>query len=405
MSPWPQAGRPARMAAITMAGALEGIRALDLTEGIAGPYAAALMAGLGAEVIKVERPRLGDVARRWGPFPADRPHLEGGGLFLYLNGGKKGVTLATDSASGRRLLMRLAATADIVFQDQGGPLGWQELRAESPQVVLVSVSPFGVGGPYEVYHGAEAVYQALCGLVYITGEPSREPITVGAPLVQYAAGQLAFAAALTAYYHRLQGGQGQQVSVSALEAGATIMEHAPAIWSYRKRVRRRLGNLGGLAGWGIYPCRDGYVGVISGLGQAYESFLEWMGLTDPKFLSWAARTEHADEMHAAIVGFLADKGKQEVFQEAQARGIPFGYVCTVEDLAASPQLAARGFFREVDQPDGGRRKVPGPPFLMSEAPWRAAAAPRLGEHNEEVLCQGLGLSKGELSRLRAAGVV
>jgi len=388
-----------------MAGALEGIRVLDLTEGIAGPYATGLMAGLGAEVIKIEQPGLGDPARRWGPFPADLPHPERSGLFLCLNGGKKSVTLDTGSPTSRRLLLRLVATAEIVFQEQPGLLRFDELASQAPNIILVTVSPFGTEGPYAGYTGAEAVYQALCGLAHITGEPSREPLTVGAPLAQYSAGQLAFAAALTAYYHRLSGGQGQEVEVSLLEAATTIMEHAPAIWSYRKRVRRRLGNLGGLAGWGIYACRDGYVGVISGLGQAYESFLEWVGLTDPKFRSWAARTEHADEMHAAIVAFLADRNKREVFQEAQAMGIPFGYVCTVADLAASPQLAARGFFSEVEHPVAGRLPLPGTPFLRSETAWRAAPAPALGEHNGEVLCGELGLSRQELGRLRQAGVV
>ncbi|MBI2913096.1 MAG: CoA transferase [Chloroflexi bacterium] len=388
-----------------MAGALQGIRVLDLTEGIAGPYATGLMAGLGAEVVKIERPGPGDAARRWGPFPADRPHPQRSGLFLYLNGGKKSVTLDPASATGRRLLLRLAATADIVFHDDADALRLDELASRNPEGILVTVSPFGSSGPYAGYAGAEAVYQALCGLVYITGEPSREPLTVGVPLAQYSAGQLAFTAALTAYHHRPRGGRGQEVEVSLLEAATTVMEHAPAIWSYRKRVRRRLGNLGGLAGWGIYACRDGYVGVISGLGQAYESFLEWVGLTDPKFRAWAARTEHAGEMHAAIIAFLADRNKREVFQEAQGKGIPFGYVCTVADLAASPQLAAREFFPEVEQPAGGRLKLPGAPFLMSETPWRAAPAPTLGEHNAEVLCGELGISRPELGRLRQAGVV
>lgn len=387
-----------------MAGPLTPIRILDITEGVAGPYATALMAGLGAEVIKVEPPSLGDPARRCGPFPDDRPHAEHSGLFLYLNAGKKGVTLDATSPSGRRLLLRLAATAEIVFQGQSGPLPFDEIVAARPESILATVTPFGAGGPYSPHQGAEAVYQALCGLAYITGEPSREPLTVGVPLSQYAAGQLAFAAALTAYLHRLHSGEGQQVEVSILEAATTIMEHAPAIWSYRKRVRRRLGNLGGLAGWGIYPCRDGYLGVISGLGQTYDSFLDWLGLTDPKFRNWAARTEYADEMHAAIIAFLADRGTRELFEEAQARRIPFGYVCTVEDLAASPQLRARGFYQELEHP-AGRLKLPGPPFLMSETPWQTARAPLLGEHNQEVFCHGLGLSKQDLSRLRQAGVL
>ncbi len=393
------------MAATAMAAPLADLRVLELCEGIAGPYASGMMAALGASVIKAERPGRGDRARRWGPFPKDEPHPDSSGLFIFLNGGKRGVTLDPESPSGRRLLLRLAAQVDVVFQDGPGPLAWEEIAAVNPGAILVTISPFGAGGPYEGYSGAEVVYQALCGLAYITGEPSREPLAVGVPLAQYAAGQLAFAAALTAHYHSLRTGRGQNAEVSLLEAAVTIMEHAPAMWTYRHRVRRRAGNLGGVAGWGIYPCRDGYVGVISGLGEAYEAFLEWMGLTDPKFLAWAARTEYADEMHAAILSRLGGGDKREVFQEAQARGIPFGYVCTVEDLLASPQLASRGFFREGEHHTAGRLGLPGPPFIMSDAPWLTAPAPRLGEHNPEVFCRELGLSGDELARLRAAWVV
>lgn len=388
-----------------MSGALEGLRLIDLTEGIAGPYATALFAGLGADVLKIERPAGGDVARRWGPFPGDNPDPESGGLFLYLNGGKRSLTLDVGSSSGRPLFQRLVASADIVFAGEGTPIDYASLSAARPDIIVAWVTPFGRRGPYGHFRGAEAVYQALCGLAFITGEPSREPLCVGVPLAQYAAGQLAFSAAMTAVHHRLQAGEGQEVDISILEAAVTVMEHAPATWSYRKRLRRRSGNLGGLAGWGIYPCRDGQIGVISGLGEAYETFLDWAGLSDPKFRAWSARTEYADEMHAAILGRLADRGKQELFEEAQARGIPFGYVCTVEDLAQSAQLAARGFFVELEQPRAGRVRLPGAPFIMSETPWRQAPAPTLGEHNEAVLCGELGLPRSHLPRLRAAGVI
>jgi crotonobetainyl-CoA:carnitine CoA-transferase CaiB-like acyl-CoA transferase len=392
------------MAATVMAPALEGIRVLDLAAGIAGPYATALMVGLGAEVVKVERPGVGDLARRWGSFRGDRPSTGLGGLFLYLNGGKKGITLDADSATGRRLLTRLAGSFDIVFADEKPAPPYETLAEANPEVVYVRVRSFGGDGSYEAYSGAEIVYQALCGLAYLTGEPSREPLALGLPVVQYAAGQLAFGAALTAWYHRLQCGEGQEVEVSLLEAGATIMEHGPAIWSYRRKVRRRVGNTGGLAGWGLYPCKDGYVGVISGLGDAYEKFLDWVGLKDEKFRSWAARSIHADEMHAAIISFLADRGKKEVFEEGQAKGLPFGYVCDAADLMASRQLESREFFVAVE--DGiGSVEAPGAPFVMSGGKWSTTAAPAAGQHNEEVLCGGLGLSGQDLGRLRQAGVV
>ncbi|MBI1886720.1 MAG: CoA transferase [Chloroflexi bacterium] len=393
-----------------MPAALDGLRVIDLTQGVAGPYATNLFAGLGADVIKVEPPGAGDFSRRLRPFPEDRPDGEGSGLFHYLNAGKKSVTLDTAGRSGQALLHKLAATSDIVIEEAstaggGSPLDYETIQAVKPEVIVTSVTSFGGDGPYHDFAGSEIVYQALCGLAFMTGEPSREPLMVGVPLAQYAAGQLACVATLTAFYHRLESGEGQRVDVSVFEAATTIMEHAPAIWSYRRIVRKRMGNLGGLAGWGIYPCRDGYVGVISGLGQTYDSFLDWLGLTDPKFRSWAARTVHADEMHAAIVGWLADRSRHDVFREAQARGFPFGYVCTVEDLAQSPQLEARGFFQAVEHPRLGRLTVPGAPFLMSGTPWRTERAPRLGEHNEAVFCGELGVSRQELARLAAAGVV
>lgn len=392
-----------------MPGALHGARVIELAEGIAGPYAGQLLAGLGADVLKVEPPE-GDVTRRWGPFPNDEPHPERSAHFLYLNCGKRSVTLDTTTGAGRTVLARLVANADIVLCDYApseAPKRGADaatLRAVNPQAVSVSITPFGESGPYRDYRADEIVIQALCGIMDLTGEPDREPLMVGASLMSYVAGQTACYATLAAHYHQVLRGQGQHVEVSLLEAATAVMEHSPVAWTYLGFERKRTGNWGGQAAWGIYPCADGYAGIISGLGDTYGRFLQFIGppLTDERFASMHARVLHADEINAVLMEWLAGRSKLEVYRAAQQERLPFSYVCDAKDVLESEQLRAREYFAFIDHPYAGTLPYAGPPFRMSACPWEAKRAPLLGEHNEAVLMGELGLSAGELARAGAA---
>lgn len=378
-------------------GALSGLRVLEIGEGFALACAGSFFAGLGADVVKVESPGRGDLLRSRGPFLQDAPDREASALFAYLNGGKRSVTLATRSPTGRALLHALARTRDIVLHAPDD--GQQPLSVGEGGPVVVSVTPFGLEGPYAGLPATELTLQAMMGLAYITGEPHREPLQVGVPLASYVSGQTAFVAALAAYL-----GASNRADVSMFESAVAVLEHAPMTWAYRHRVWKRRGNWSGIAGWGVYPCADGYAAIISGIGAAYARFRELIGLTDPELAGLSARTSRAADIDAAILRWLEGRPRRQAFEEGQRRRLPFGYVASADDILSSPQLQARGFFVELERPGQRPVRFPGAPYIMSECSWRWARPPRLGEHNEGVFTE-LGLERRALVTLRQQGVI
>jgi len=354
---------------------------LELAEGIAGPYAGCLFASLGAEVIKVE-PASGDRARRLGPFPQDEPHPDRSGTYIALNGCKRAVALDLGQEDARGLVRSLALGAHVVIHDRlredaaKAGLDEADLLSRRPDLVLVSVTPFGQDGPYSRFAGEEIVYQALSGCMDITGEPQRAPLQIGVPLAQVAAGLHAFLAAMACLLQ--PSGRGRQIDVSIFEAMCSLTEHSPFFWSYRGKLWKRRGNWAGVAGWGLYPCRDGYVGVVSGIGDAWSRFIAMLGLDDPALMRQSARTTHAGEIHAAIFRWLDGMSKEEAYRLAQERyKLPFGYLCGPREALASAQLRARRFWRAVRQPDVGQLRLPGPPFRVAGWRWKTGSAPRL----------------------------
>ncbi|MCZ6545114.1 MAG: CoA transferase [Chloroflexi bacterium] len=403
-----------------MTAALEGVRVLEVSGGAALPpsgavalaYGGALLAGLGAQVTKLE-PVAGDWGRRSGPFPGDRPQRDHAGQFWYLNASKRSAALDLGTATGRALLGRMIARCDLVLHDAAPAdaatvgLHPESIAEANADVVQVAVTPFGQAGPYRDWLATDLEQQALSGLLDLTGEPDREPLRIGAPVSEYAAGQIAALSALTALHAARESGEGggEVVDVAVLEAAASIMEHSMAIYQYRGIVRRRSGNWGGLSAWGIYPCKDGFVGVVSGLGETYQRFRRLIGgvLLEEGFETIVARTQLASEMDAAIMAWLSDKTKDEVFHAAQREKIPFSALATSADVAMSAQLQARGYLEPQRMPDHEGVVMPGAPFLIDGDSWRREPAPRLGEHTSEVLGE-LGLEKRTILRLVRAGV-
>lgn len=365
--------------------ALANCRVLEAGEGIVVPYAGGLLSGLGAEVLKVEPPGRGDRSRTFGPFPDDRPDPEASGLFHYLNAGKQSVRLDLATDAGQLALRENLPKFDILLID--GPSAIvHELRRDASLFAqgtsVVCVSPFGLDGPYAAYSISEIVAQAGMGLLYITGEPDREPLQVGVPVAQYAAGQAAAAAALTAYLRRLRTGAGDFIDLAIQEAALAIMEYAPVSWQFRHEVWPRRGNWGSSA-WGLYPVVDGHVGIISGMAESWQRFRRLIGgfLLDESADDSSARGTHADPINAALLNWLEGKTKEEVYRLGQGQHLPFSYLARAGDILDSPQLKARGFL-EAEALLGGRQfLMPGAPFQMESSPWRTGPAPRLGEHD------------------------
>ena len=374
--------------------ALSGVRALELAQGVAGPYAGNLMAGLGAEVVKVEPP-AGDWSRRVEPVPGDVPHPEKSPLFLYLNMGKKSVTLELDTPRGRELLLQLASEVEVLFEDfppgqlDSLGIGYRRLEEANPALVVVSITPFGQTGPYRNYKATELVIIAMSGLMRAYGEPDREPIKPGGWMGQYHVGTQAFGAALVALYDSQLTGRGQQVDISAMEAMQAANENAISNWAYNYEHVQRGGNVGRAGGTGLFRCRDGIAVLDTVIGDfpSFERFAvltEVEELRDPAFKDPDYRREHAGEINELIRPWVESRTKSEIYHVGQAQRLPFGFVSDTRDLLGSPQLKARDFFVEVAHPCVGTLTYPGPPFKMTETPWQAGRAPLLGEHNEEV---------------------
>ncbi|MEX0801491.1 MAG: CoA transferase [Dehalococcoidia bacterium] len=392
---------------------LQDLRVLDLSNGIAGAYCCKLLAGYGADVIKVEPPD-GDPTRRRGPFPEDRPHRETGALWLYLNTGKRGLTLDLSQATGQRLFRRMVEDANIIVESfQPGHmeslgLGFEPLRSIKRRIVLVSVTPYGQSGPKSGWRATNLTSFASGGQMSLTGEPDREPLVNGGSQAEYQTGLQAFAAAALAAHQADSLEVPQHVDISAQECMASALELYLPWWAYLKRdISRRRGNvLSGMVG--VFPTSDGHVGLHI-MPRNWPWFARVIGredlIDDPRFRDNVARLQNNDELEAIVYAWAAQRKAKDVYRDAGAGRAPIAFVHSLTDLLESEQLRERAYFEEIEHPAAGRQSYPGAPFHMSEVAWEQRRAPLLGEHNVEVYCEELGLSGTELSRLRAAGVV
>ena len=409
-----------------MNGLLEGVRALDLTHYFAGPYCTRLMAGLGADVVKVERPPSGDPLRRLGPFaahpnsprvPGDAAPVEDGAWHLYLNAGKRSMALELKTEQGRETLLQLAAEADLLVEnfapgtlDRLG-LGYAELRGVNPALVVTSISNFGQTGPYRDWRAAEVNLYAMGGLMNITGEPDQEPLKEGAPLAQLGAGQNAFAATMAALMYVEETGEGQRIDISIAEYATNILENALMQYSYSGQEYTRVGNRGyGRAAWGIYPCRDGFVGVIAGPDHRWPEvacIMEREELADPRFASRRGRQDNADEVDALMLPWLIDHDKVDIFKAGQESGLGFSFVATMQDILEMEQLLARDYFVELEHPAAGTLRYPGAPIACEpgSGAWVFRRAPLFGEHTAAVLADWLGYDTARVSELVASGAI
>lgn len=313
---------------------LSHLRVLDLSDGVAGAHCTALLAGLGADVIKVEPPQ-GDPLRRYGPFPADQPHPERGALFLYENTGKRSVTLDLRNEAGASLLLDLARRADAVIEsfprgtlDPLG-LGYATLSKENPRLVLTSITWFGQNGPYGDWSGGPMVTFAQGGLMHLSGEPEREPLRMPSYVLERIVALNAFSATLAATYEAETSGQGQTVDVSFMETVASIHEHTVPTVVFKGEAPRRVGNLA--LPWVLVPCKDGYLG-FNGMtaGNRWERLCNLLGMPelrdDQRFKDGGARNRNGHELAMVIYQWAQDKEKNEVFRRAQKAGLPLGYV-------------------------------------------------------------------------------
>ena len=404
-------------------GALDGLRILDLTQGVAGPYCTKLLSDYGAAVLKIERPEGGDPARRAGPFPDDEPHPERSGLFLDLNTGKRSLTLNLKTESGQRILRRLAADSDAVVENfRPGALARLGLSEEqlaelNPATALVSISNFGQHGPYRDFEADDMLLYAMGGGLAITAYPGREPSRpwLYAPL--FLAGAMSASYSLGAITSSVRFGEGERVDLSIQEILASSLDRASQnlmAYSYGGELfvtedcnLRASAFPNGVYG-GQLPCKDGYVNFLC-YPYWWDRFCRMVGredlIDDKSYSDNLLDPAFGPQLDALIYPWLLERTKIEVMDAAQAQGVPVAALNTTADLFADRQLRARGYFIELDHPETGPREYPGAQFKMSETPASIRRAPLLGEHTLKVLTEQLGYSPEDVSILRQRNVV
>lgn len=379
-----------------MAGPLQGLRILEVATGVAAPYAGRLLAGLGAEVIKVEPP-AGDRTRFDGPFPGDVTDPERSGLFLHLNAGKRSLVL--DLPGERDALGPLLEGADVLLA--GSTLGelraWGlepgQVAAAHPALVVTAVTQFGLSGPYAEFAGEELIAYALSGYMSLTGARDRKPIKAYCELIQYQAGVHAALGTMAALFARAFAG-GQLVDVAAMEAGTFLLGGVEQTAYFYGRVERRNGTR--LLGFPrehsypstIRPCRDGYVHVHSNNRHLdlLAALIPHPRLLDPEVLG--AMMGHADEIDAICDEWLATRDRREIVAQAQALRLPFTEVMTPGEVLQDAHHRARGSFVSVQHPSGLAVEQPGAPMRFAKTPWVTGPAPLLGQHTAASLREG-----------------
>jgi crotonobetainyl-CoA:carnitine CoA-transferase CaiB-like acyl-CoA transferase len=401
------------------AAALEDLKVVEFAEMVSGPMCGKLLADLGAEVIKIEPPGVGDESRQHPPFPGDVPHSEKSGLFLYLNTSKKSVTLDPAKARGTEILKRLLGDADVLVENhpQGHMaalgLGYDALHDLNPRLVVTSITPFGQSGPYAGWKGTDLIEWAMSLTGYntptlINDGALENPLRAPGRQADMMGATTAAASTMMALFHRDRTGEGQWIDVPCWQSVVNTAKVEMVIYSYAGTPYSRL-RAAAKAGLEPSRCRDGYVYVLWVVDSHFEALKELLGHPDALegdlFKDTAARAEYDDVVRPLIQRELLKYDQEWLVREGQRIGLPIGPVLTVGQAAEHPHLKARGAFVEIDHPVAGCFKYPSRLVQMSATPPAPRRAPLLGEHNEEILCGRLEYSREELAQLHAAGVI
>lgn len=394
-------------------GILAGVRVLDLTHVLSGPFCTMLLADQGAEVAKVEAPGRGDDARHLGPpFRGDVS-----GFFVSINRNKKSLTLNLKAERGIDLLKQLARRADI-FVENFRPgvaerlgVDYRALSAIQPKLVYASVSGFGQTGPYRERPSYNIIVQALSGVMSTSGPAGVAPYPIGLSLGDIPAGMFAAFGITTALYARERTGRGQYIDVSMLDSLVAMMENPIVRHGMTGARPEPFGrHHPSITPYGIFDAADGPIALAVGNDRLWLQLCEVLDRPDlagdARFQTNASRTENAEALHALLGDLLAQRPGLGWLELLLAAGIPAAPVNTVADLFEDPQIEARGMLPRVEQPDAGSIPVCGAPLRFAGQPQPTyRPAPRLGEHTREVLTGWLGTSDADLDSLRRDGVI
>jgi CoA:oxalate CoA-transferase len=393
---------------------LEDIRILDLTWVLSGPYAAMLLCDLGADVIKVERPPWGDIARTTSPYVNGRS-----GYFFSINRGKRSLALDLQQAAGRELFLRLVEKADVVMENftpgtmERLGVGYETLGARNPRLIYAATSGFGQTGPYRDKPALDVIVQGMGGIMSITGEPGGNPVRPGASLGDIAAGLFTALAITAALHERERSGQGQMIDISMLDCQVSVLENAYMRYFMTGKAPEALGTRHPSATpFQAFPTADGYVVVAMGFGTENQWALLCgiLGLVqlidDPRFETSPKRTLHHAELEPLLNEAFRKRSTVEWVAELEALGIPCGPLNRIDEAAHDPQVLHRNMLVDVEKQPEGVVRIANTPFRMSRSEAGIKGPPpEVGEHTRALLAELLGLGDGEIDGLVQAGVV
>ncbi|MAZ62941.1 MAG: CaiB/BaiF CoA-transferase family protein [Dehalococcoidia bacterium] len=396
-----------------MTKALEGIRVLDLTRALAGPFCTLMLGDNGADVIKIEIPGSGDDTRKWGPpFIGDES-----AYFLSINRNKRSLTLNLQDPKAQDVFMKLAKDSDVVVEnftpgvmDRFG-LGYEAVKAVNPNVVYCSISGFGQDGPYRSRPAYDQIMQGVGGLMSITGEPDGEPQKIGIAVTDIGAGMWSAFAITTALHHRDKTGEGQYIDISMLDAQVAWLTYQAAFFFANDEPPKRMGAAHPtLVPYQAFMCSDGkYINVAVGSERIWERFCQGMGREDlkdhPDYSVNSVRVAHRGAIVSMLQEIFLTRPVSEWVEDLQAANVPCGPINDLADVFADPQVLARDMLQEMPHPTLGTIKQTGLPIKFSRTPGGLDLhPPLLGEHNQEIL-SSLGYSDADVQSLKDASVI
>jgi CoA:oxalate CoA-transferase len=399
-------------------GALSAYRVLDLTDQ-KGAFCTKMLADLGADVIKIEVPE-GDPTRRIPPFAGDVPHIEKSLYFLFRYANRRGITLNLETTEGKKVFEKLVKKADVLvetfspgYMDHLG-LGYESLKKLNPGLVMASITEYGQTGPYKDWKGSDIVNYAMSNTMITSGFGDGAPINLpGTPSCD-GASLIAAISIVAALYMRGDGGQGRYIDTSVHECSRlALYPWMIPMYSYNLNPGAPPpppeGRLGVMI-YPVYPCKDGFIRVVALTPRQWDALLRVLGepevLKTPQWREFYFRIANANDLYALMLEFTMQYTMLELFERGHKEGVPIAPIYDVGGFTNSPQAKARKSFVDMNHPAVGKFKYPAPPYKwMGSHCGTERPAPTLGQHNEEIYCKELGLSKQDLAALRRAGVI